>query len=53
MCGKPCSGKTTYANQIAEYIREKGKDVTIINLESLNLDRSTAYGCKSLYFSSM
>ena len=47
MCGKPCSGKTTYANQIAEYIRGKNKEVTIINLESLKLDRSSAYGSNS------
>ena len=44
MCGKPCSGKTTIANQIADFIREQGKEVQVINLESLHLVRESAYG---------
>ncbi|KAK8813688.1 hypothetical protein WA556_000262, partial [Blastocystis sp. ATCC 50177/Nand II] len=44
ICGKPCSGKTTAAEKIASFIKAKGKDVTIINLESLKMDPKSAYG---------
>lgn len=49
LCGKPCSGKTTVAQAIADYIKEKGKVVEIINLESVKLDRESAYGCIADY----
>lgn len=50
LCGKPCSGKTTVAMRIAEFIREKGKEVEVINLESVKLDRESAYGSIPLSF---
>ena len=49
LCGKPCSGKTTVAHQIADFIKEKGKEVEIINLESVKLERQSAYGCNSYF----
>lgn len=44
MCGKPCSGKTRIANQLMDYIKQKGVDVELINVESLQLESKTAYG---------
>ena len=44
MCGKPCSGKTRIANQLVDYIKQKGVDAELINVESLQLDPKTAYG---------
>ena len=44
VCGKPCSGKTKIANQLAEFIQKKGFEPTIVNVESLKLDSKTAYG---------
>jgi protein KTI12 len=45
MVGAPCSGKTTRAHELAKYIREQkaGIEVTIVNEESLNIDRKQAY----------
>ena len=44
LCGKPCSGKTRVANQLAEFIQKKGFEPTVVNVESLKLDSKIAYG---------
>lgn len=44
-CGYPCSGKTTYANKLVNYIHENYPDqpVELINEESLGILREEAY----------
>ena len=49
LCGKPCCGKTTVAMKIADFIKEKGGNVEVINLESVKLDRESTYGCILLF----
>lgn len=40
MVGIPCSGKSTRARQLSEYLQtEKGADVQLINEDSLGLDK--------------
>jgi protein KTI12 len=43
MVGGPCSGKTTIARKLAEYIKDKGKDVVLINEESLLINKLDSY----------
>ena len=35
--------------KIADFIKEKGGNVEVINLESVKLDRESAYGCIQLF----
>eukprot|EP00300_Choanocystis_sp_HF-7_P033627 c4600_g1_i2.p1 GENE.c4600_g1_i2~~c4600_g1_i2.p1 ORF type:complete len:275 (+),score=45.92 c4600_g1_i2:123-947(+) len=44
MCGRPSTGKTTRALELATYLREtRGIEVVIVNEESLELDRNSCY----------
>jgi protein KTI12 len=43
LCGFPCSGKTTRANELAKALAAKGHAVSIISDGSVNVDKSTAY----------
>eukprot|EP00128_Syssomonas_multiformis_P012248 Colp12_sorted_trinity150504_noHs@23840 len=43
LCGLPSSGKTRRAQQLADYYRNEGRTVDIINEEGLQLQRSQAY----------
>eukprot|EP00730_Choanoeca_flexa_P001390 TRINITY_DN10613_c0_g3_i3.p1 TRINITY_DN10613_c0_g3~~TRINITY_DN10613_c0_g3_i3.p1 ORF type:complete len:274 (+),score=46.32 TRINITY_DN10613_c0_g3_i3:86-907(+) len=43
LCGFPCSGKTTRAQELAKALRAKEKNVVIISDESVNVDKATAY----------
>jgi protein KTI12 len=45
LCGRPCTGKTTRAKEIKDYIEKEVKDmeVIIINEESLGLERGQCY----------
>lgn len=43
MCGLPSSGKTRRAMDFASWLREQGKNVVLINEESLGLDRRKCY----------
>lgn len=43
ICGRPCTGKTTLAQQLAEFIRAKGNEVELVNAESLLFDRDSGF----------
>lgn len=43
MCGIPCSGKTSRAKELYEYLKEKNQKVVLINEESLLIKRSEGY----------
>lgn len=45
LCGAPLAGKTTLANEIAEYAAKEypDLDVVIINFESLKINRTTSF----------
>jgi protein KTI12 len=40
MVGIPCSGKSTRAKQIEQFLKEKGMEVQIVNEEGLGLNKS-------------
>ncbi|KAK8789894.1 hypothetical protein WA158_006674 [Blastocystis sp. Blastoise] len=44
MCGYPCSGKSTIASQIKTFLEGKGKEVSLINFETMHLNRNDIYG---------
>jgi protein KTI12 len=41
--GGPCSGKTTIAKKLEQYLKDKGKDVILINEESLHINKIDSY----------
>ena len=43
LCGGPCSGKTTFANQIKEHFEKKNHIVLLINEETLKVNKSDIY----------
>lgn len=43
LAGRPCTGKTTVANKLANYFKEKDFEVVIVNEESLNLIKNLSY----------
>lgn len=43
LCGIPSSGKTTRAEALASFLKEQGKQVILINEESLFIKRSEGY----------
>ena len=44
LCGNPCTGKTTFAKRLVEYLQEKGlTNVELINEESTNIDKKEGY----------
>ncbi len=43
LSGYPCSGKTSAAAQLAALLTDAGRDVTVINEESLHLTREDCY----------
>jgi protein KTI12 len=43
MCGLPCSGKTRRATELAAYFEAAGRQVVLINEESLGMKRSQLY----------
>lgn len=47
ICGPPASGKTRVANYLADYFTAKNYKVTIVNEESLGIDKVESY--KGLY----
>eukprot|EP00996_Jenningsia_fusiforme_P000882 NODE_1801_length_1402_cov_29.601626_g1629_i0.p1 GENE.NODE_1801_length_1402_cov_29.601626_g1629_i0~~NODE_1801_length_1402_cov_29.601626_g1629_i0.p1 ORF type:complete len:458 (+),score=76.29 NODE_1801_length_1402_cov_29.601626_g1629_i0:80-1375(+) len=42
-CGVPCSGKTTLALKLKTHLAEKGQEVTLINEESLGIEKAEGY----------
>lgn len=43
MCGLPSSGKTYYANRLAEYMRSLNKNVVIVNEDPFIKDKNLVY----------
>ena len=43
ICGPPASGKTRVANYLADYFTKKQYKVTIVNEESLEIDKIESY----------
>ena len=43
ICGYPGSGKSTRALELFEHLKSLGKEVQIVNEESLNIDRTEGY----------
>lgn len=43
IAGRPCTGKTFFANEIVKYLQEKGCKVDLINEESLNILKQEGY----------
>ena len=43
MCGLPCSGKTTRANQLKSYFEENGKTVFMISDDLIEVERNETY----------
>lgn len=41
--GRPCTGKTTFATEMALYLSNKGCKVEVINEERLNISKSEGY----------
>ncbi len=47
LCGPTCSGKTTTANKLVEYLSEMGKKVHVVSFDDFYLDRSLIeYNCR-------
>ena len=42
-CGLPGSGKSTRALELFAHLKNLGRDVQIVNEESLNIDREEGY----------
>lgn len=47
-CGIPASGKTTHATELEKLLKEKGKEVFLLNEEVLRIDKNEGY--KGLYW---
>ena len=43
ICGLPCSGKTTRANELKSYFQEKGSTVYMINDDLFGAKRNETY----------
>eukprot|EP00106_Octopus_bimaculoides_P021614 XP_014789056.1 PREDICTED: protein KTI12 homolog [Octopus bimaculoides] len=43
LCGLPCSGKSTVSQSLASYFREQSKNVDIISIHSIGLDRNSLF----------
>lgn len=43
VCGVPCSGKTTRAKEVVEFLQQQGVTVHLLNEEALGIDKNTAY----------
>ena len=43
MCGFPCSGKSKRAQELRNYLENRGKTVYLASDESSSLDRNTVY----------
>ena len=43
LCGYPCSGKTTLAEEIRTHLEGVGKTVVVISDHSLGVDRNSTY----------
>lgn len=44
LCGNPCTGKTSFARRLVEYLKEKGiTNVELVNEESVNIDKKEGY----------
>jgi len=42
--GRPCTGKTTFANKLVEFLSSKGHDkIVLVNEESLKLSKKDGY----------
>lgn len=50
MCGLPSSGKTYYANKLAEFLRSLNKNVVIVNENPFIKNKNLVYLGKLLFF---
>lgn len=41
--GRPCTGKTSFANKLQEFLQAAGKEVVLVNEESLNISKKEGY----------
>ena len=41
--GKPCTGKTTFSRELVDFLRSSGKDVELVNEESLHITKVEGY----------